>query len=356
MEMIMVSDEERKSIFAGLRDMGFKGDMHFDEPLYLHSTLKLGGPSDIFLIPHSTPDVRTAIRFLNAREMPWAVLGGGSNILFPDYGYAGGIIKIGDAMAAFEEEENRLFTGAGMPLSRLMKFAIQEGYGGFDFLVGIPGTIGGALSVNAGTRDQWFNSLVLWVETVNSEGDPVRFMNPTGGYRASFFTGNEYIVTGVALRYEEANPDAIRGEMARRMHDKVAAQPYGVRSAGCVFKNPEGLRAWELIESVGLRGHREGGAVFSEKHCNFIICNEGATSADVLALINLAKERVASEKGIELQRELVLLGFDIPRTEPELPFEETPVEAESEGEPEAGEPAEPAAETEPEQAGGDSIG
>jgi len=313
----MIPDEAQKQIYAELAEAGFKGGIRFNEPLYTHTTFKLGGPSDIFLLPGSTPDVRSAIRFFKDKVLPWGVIGGGSNVLFPDYGFRGGIMKIGEMMAQFDESDTYLFMSAGMPLNRLMKLALQEGYGGFDFLVGIPGTVGGAMAVNAGTRDEWFHSIVTWAEAVNSEGDPVRFMRPKGGYRTSFFKNKEYVITGVAFEREDVDPNIVREKMRDRMRRKAAAQPYGMRSAGSVFKNPPGMSAWELIDAVGLRGYRHGGAQFSEKHCNFIVCSMGATSDDVVGIINLAVQRVKDDKGIELERELVMLGFDLPQPEPQ---------------------------------------
>ena len=319
----MIPDEAQKQLYAELVEAGFKGGVHFNEPMYLHTTFKLGGTSDIFLLPGTTPDVRTAIRFFGNKGLPWAVIGGGSNVLFPDYGFRGGIIKIGETMAQVDERDKYLFVSAGMPLNRLMKLAVQEGYGGFDFLVGIPGTVGGAMAVNAGTRDEWFHSIVIWAEAVNSGGDPVRFMNPKGGYRTSLFRNKEYVITGVAFTLEEAAPNVIKEKMRERMLRKVAAQPYGIRSAGSVFKNPPGMSAWELIDAVGLRGYRHGGAQFSEKHCNFIVCHAGATSEDVASLVNSAVQRVKDDKGIELELELVMLGFDLPQPEPQaVPVEE----------------------------------
>ncbi len=347
----MISDEEQKKIFDHLRGLGFNGELRFNEPLYQYTTFKLGGPCEIFLLPESTPDVRAAVRFFNEKEMPWAVLGGGSNILFPDLGFYGGIIRLGENMAEFEEEDDHLSAGAGMPLSRLMKFAITEGYDDFDFLVGIPGSVGGAVNVNAGTAAKWIDSLIMWVETVNPEGDPVRFMRPKGSYRKGFTGDKNFIITNVAFRKKEGESSEIKRKMTELMKAKAEAQPYGERSAGCVFKNPQDAKAWELIEAVGLRNHAIGGASFSGKHCNFIVCSEGATSSDVMSLIQLAEERVSEEKGIALEREIVILGFDIPRPAPELQFveeadEAEPIDKETESEP---------GETQPEQAAVDGA-
>lgn len=324
----MISEEGQKELFDTLREFGYKGGLRFNEPLYQYTSFKLGGPCAIFLLPESTPDIRAALRYFKHTGTPWSVLGGGSNVLFPDHGFNGGILRIGDNLAEFEEGDNHLAVSAGLPLSRLMRFAMEEGYGGLEFLIGIPGTVGGAIAVNAGTPEEWIDTLVLWAEAVNYEGDPVRFMKPRGSYRQGFAGGKNYVIAGVALEKREADPAVVKEKMKQRMSAKVAAQPYGVRSAGCVFKNPPGVKAWELIESVGLKGHEIGGASFSEVHCNFIVCSKGAASADVLGLIRLAEERVLEEKGIKLEREIVLLGFDIPPPIPELPFEEEEAEKE----------------------------
>ncbi len=350
----MISEEERRKHYKRLGEAGFKGDIRFNEPLYLHSTFRLGGPCDIFVVPKNTPDIRSAIRYFARRKIPFAALGAGSNVLFPDFGYRGGIIHIGEAIAEFREADDHIFAEAGMPISRLMRYAILEKYAGYEFLVGIPGTIGGALVGNAGTREEWFNKQVLWIEAVSPEGDPVRFMNPGGTYRTSFFKGKDYVVTGVAMRNEISHGASIRDEMARRMKARLESQPYGKRSAGSVFKNPKGLVAWELIDQVGLRGHREGGAFFSEKHSNFIVCDKGATSEDVLNLITLAEERVAAEKDVKLERELVLLGFNIPQPEPKLQFTE---KVETTPEPiKSTEPTEPVESAEPVQPAGSEAG
>lgn len=336
----MISDEGQKGIFDRLRELGFNGEMRFNEPLYQYTTFRLGGPCEIFLLPENTPDVRAAVRFFNEEKIPWAVLGGGSNVLFPDLGFYGGIIRIGEDMAEFDEEDDHLSAGAGMPMSRLMKFAIADGYDDFDFLVGIPGSVGGAVNVNAGTAGKWIDSLIMWAEAVNPKGDPIRFMRPKGSYRKGFTGEGNFIITNVAFKKMDAESSEIKRKMTEHMKAKVEAQPYGERSAGCVFKNPQDAKAWELIDAVGLRNHAIGGVRFSEKHCNFIVCSEGATSSDVLSLIQLAEERVSDEKGIALEREIVVLGFDIPRPAPELEFVEEAGEAEPVDEETASEPGE----------------
>ncbi len=325
----MISNEKIIEFREGLDRTGYNGDVLFNEPLSGHATFGLGGPASVFLAPANTRDVRSAIRFANRRKMPWAILGGGSNVLFPDWGYDGCIIKFTEAMGDYDERNGYLHVEAGLGMSSLMRAAITNGFDGYDFLVGIPGTVGGALAMNAGTRDEWIDKLVLWVEVVDKKGDPARFKKTAGGYRESVI-GSEYIITSAALKTDEADPSEIRRKMGARMRDRAAAQPLGERTAGSVFKNPPGESAWKLIDEAGLRGHVEGAAKFSEKHCNFISSGEGATSADVLALIELAQRRVFEEKGILLEREIVLIGFELPRPEVIAALEpEHPVEEES---------------------------
>lgn len=279
------------------------------EPLARRTTLRVGGPADFYLEPAHEGDLAAALAFCRERNWPWFLLGRGSNLLVRDGGVRGLVISLARPdFSAITREGDRLRCGAGARLKTVAVEARRWGLAGFEFLEGIPGSVGGALRMNAGAMG---SAIFALVETV-------RFMDATGAVaersaaeipvtyrRCPFLT--EHIALAAVLRGEQAEPDAIRARMetySRRRWETQPPQP----SAGCIFKNPPAIPAGRLIQELGLKGERIGGACVSSVHGNFIVNEGGATAVDMLALIERVRDRARQERGIELEVEVEIVG------------------------------------------------
>ena len=279
------------------------------EPLARRTTLRVGGPADGYLEPAHEGDLAAALAFCRERNWPWFLLGRGSNLLVRDGGFRGLVISLGrPGFGAISREGDRLRCGAGARLKAVAVEARRLGLAGFEFLEGIPGSVGGALRMNAGAMGSAMFALV----------ESVRFMDASGAVaersaadipvtyrRCPFLT--EHIALAAVLRGEPAEPDAIRARMeaySRRRWETQPPQP----SAGCIFKNPAAIPAGRLIQELGLKGERVGGACVSAVHGNFIVNDGGATAVDMLTLIERIRERARRERGIELEVEVEIIG------------------------------------------------
>jgi UDP-N-acetylenolpyruvoylglucosamine reductase len=280
-----------------------------DEPLARRTTLRVGGPADVYVEPSDEADLAAVLRLACAAGAPVFLLGRGSNLLVRDGGLRGVVVCLAaPAFAGLRVEGERLHAGAGARLKQLAAAARRAGLAGFEFLDGIPGSLGGALRMNAGAHGSWTFDVV----------ERLRFMDPAGGvherpaaevpsaYRACPLL-RDHVALGAVLRGRPAPAAEVRARMdgfnARRWETQPA-QP----SAGCIFKNPPGLAAGMLIEELGLKGARRGGASVSTRHGNFIVNDGGATAADVLALITHIRERAVAERGVALETEVEILG------------------------------------------------
>ncbi|NUM88367.1 MAG: UDP-N-acetylmuramate dehydrogenase [Bdellovibrionales bacterium] len=277
------------------------------EPLARHTTWRIGGPARYLAFPRTEGDLSELGRRIQGSGEPFFVLGNGSNVLAPDEGFPGWVIKATDFCADVEfPGECRVRAGAGAPNSRLIRLCADRGLAGLEFLSGVPGTLGGAVAMNAGTSRDWIGSVLLEVRGWSLTAGPriharegLRF-----SYRRNHFLARDELVTGATLQLRAGAPEEIRARLAEMARRRKEAQPVDLPSCGSVFRNPEGTSAWRLIEAAGLRGFRHGGAEISAKHCNFIVNQGGATAADVRFLIRLAKSRVRETAGIELEEEV----------------------------------------------------
>jgi len=277
-----------------------------------HTTYRIGGPAALFVECASVADLATATDVLADEGIDWRVLGKGSNVLVADDGYDGAVIVLGRDFKRHALDEGHLRTGAGVILAAIVRDAFSEGRTGLEFAVGIPGTVGGALAMNAGSREEWIGAVVESVTLfVPGEGlVGVRGPEIAWGYRTSGLQGRGIIVEAV-LRAEPGDGDQIRRTMEASLRRRKRTQPLSMPSAGSVFVNPEGDSAGRLIEAAGLKGARVGGAAISDVHANFIVNAGGATAADVLALVRLVRDTVKEAHGIELTPEVRFLGsFD----------------------------------------------
>lgn len=285
------------------------GVVKCDEPLARHTTFRIGGPASLFVECASTADLTRAIDVCAEEGIEWTVLGKGSNILAADQGYEGAVLVLGRAFKRHQCVGERILAGSGVILAALVQDAFRLGLTGLEFAVGIPGTLGGALAMNAGSRDAWIGDVV---ETVTLYEPGVGLVSLRGpevawGYRRTDLPGRGVIVEA-SLRLEQGDTDQIRRVMEASLRRRRRDQPQGLPNAGSVFVNPEGESAGRLIDSLGLKGLRVGGAEISEVHANFIVNTGTATASDVLELVRQVRESVEDAYGIELKPEIRFLG------------------------------------------------
>ena len=289
-----------------------EGQVKTDELMTRHTTFRIGGPAALFVECDDLSDLHAATDILTAQQLAWTVLGKGSNLLVSDDGYAGAVLVLGRAFRSHVIEENCINAGAGVLLARLVQSAFSTGLSGLEFAVGIPGTVGGALGMNAGSRDMWIDGITESV-TVFTPGQGlsrVRGADIVWGYRRSDLLSRGVIVE-TTLRLTQGDTDRIRIAMEASLARRKRSQPLSLPSAGSVFVNPPNDSAGRLIEAVGLKGERLGGAAFSDVHANFIVNLGGATASDVVMLMMTAQERVRDAYGVELTPEVRFLGsFD----------------------------------------------
>jgi len=280
-----------------------------DEPLARYTTYRIGGPADMLIIADTLADLRAATGILDVSQIEWTVLGKGSNILAADAGYRGAVIILGRDFRKHFVREGQLITGAGAILAHVVQDAYAAGLSGLEFAVGIPGTVGGALAMNAGTADDWIGSVVSTMTVLQPGGELVgmRGHEIAWGYRTVGMPVGG-ITVECSLRVEEGDVLSIRRRMDSALTRRKRTQPIGLPCAGSVFRNPEGDSAGRLIESVGLKGARSGQASISEVHANFIVNHGGATAKDVLRLLHDARDTVLDRHGVELKPEIKFLG------------------------------------------------
>ena len=285
------------------------GPVRRAEPLARHTTYRIGGPAALFVECATVADLSTATAILAAENIEWTVLGKGSNVLASDEGYTGAVIVLGRDFKRHSVDGDHLRTGAGVILAAVVQDAFKLGLSGLEFAVGVPGTVGGALAMNAGSRDEWIGSIVESVTVFKPGVGLVGVRGPeiAWEYRRSDLPARGIIVEAV-LRVTESDQVGIRRSMEASLRRRKRSQPLNMPSAGSVFVNPDGDSAGRLIEKAGLKGTKVGGAMVSEVHANFIVNAGGARAADVVALVRLIRETVKDANGIELRPEIRFLG------------------------------------------------
>lgn len=288
---------------------GLSGSVVVDEPLKRHTSLRIGGPAALFVECATISDLAFATQVLAEEEVEWTVLGKGSNVLASDTGYPGAVLILGRDFKRHSLAGDHLKSGAGVLLAALVQDAFKAGLSGLEFAVGIPGTVGGALAMNAGTRDEGIGSKVESVTLFVPGRGLVGIRGPevAWGYRYSDLPRRGIIVETV-LRVTGSDEVGIRRSMEASLRRRKRTQPLGVPSAGSTFVNPEGDSAGRLIEAAGLKGFKIGGAAVSDVHANFIVNTGDATAEDIVALIFVIKETVRELNGIELKPEVRFLG------------------------------------------------
>lgn len=285
------------------------GPVRRDEPMARHTTYRIGGPASLYIVCDCVNDLACALEVLTEEEIEWTVFGKGSNVLASDAGYEGAVLVLGKEFKRHRTEETRVRSGAGVILAALVQDAYSRGLSGLEFAVGIPGTVGGALAMNAGSRDEWIGATVESVTLyVPGRGlSVVRGHEVAWGYRRSGL-GDRGVIVECSLALAEGERDRIRRTMDARFLTRKSSQPIGVPNAGSVFVNPDGDSAGRLIEASGLKGFRHGGAQVSEVHANFIVNADSATAQDVIELMEIVREAVRDRHGVWLETEIRFLG------------------------------------------------
>ena len=276
-----------------------------NEPLADKTSFRLGGPAAVFVDCESVEELIDARRYARDRHVPLYVLGGGTNVLVHDDGVAGVVVRLkGERFTSLGFQGTNAVCGAGRRLSSVLVAAQKEGLGGLTPLAGIPGTVGGAIAMNAGTKEGYVAELASELLVLDQD-DRVRTISAREAgfaYRASALGGRIVLLATLSLVVSDS--DLIAEQMQRIRAARKASQPAGGRTAGCVFRNPPGRSAGELIDRCGLKGYRIGGAYVSRKHANWIINDGHAVSADVLSLINRVRSRVLDWTGVALDLEI----------------------------------------------------
>ena len=296
--------KHNQNLTARLREAGIA--YREGEPLASHTTFKIGGPAAVFVRPDGEAQLCQAVRLCRQLAVPCYLLGNGSNVLFGDKGYAGAVISTAGMKGEASRQGDTLTAPAGMPLGVLCMAALHAGLTGLEFAYGIPGTVGGAVYMNAGAYGGEMKDVLVSVRYLTAEGtvEEIPASQLELGYRHSVFETNGGCILAATVRLAPGDPDAIAAKMNELMGRRRDKQPLDKPSAGSTFKRPAGAFAGALIEQCGLRGHRCGGAAVSEKHCGFVVNLGGATCADVLALCDEVARTVKEQTGYTLEKEI----------------------------------------------------
>jgi len=295
-----------------LRHLVAAGEVRLDEPLREHTSFRLGGPADAFVIPGTREELRAVVDFAVARRLPWFVLGRGTNLLVRDGGVRGLVIKTGPCLRMIDRSGQMILAGSGLTLAELASQAAAWSLAGLAFAAGIPGTVGGGVTMNAGAYGgdlgQILESVTAYYPGLGPRTWPRAELGL--GYRTSRFQQETAIIEEASFRLTPGVEQIIREEMAGFARKRQEKQPLSLPSAGSVFRRPPGGYAGTMIEAAGLKGTRIGGAQVSEMHANFLVNVGGATAADVLALIALVQRKVQAQTGILLEPEIRVIGED----------------------------------------------
>ena len=288
------------SIFSGLETI-----VNENCPLDAHTWYGLGGAAEYFIRPNTTEQLRTVILRCRENQVPLRLLGFGSNLLIGDEGVQGAVIKLdSEEFCGFEFEGNTLLAGAGANLNKLVLDSVRKGLSGIEALTGIPGSIGGAVRMNAGGSLGDIGSSIKSITVMDKEGNIFEKKKPELVFDYRWVNVTAPVILKATMELTESDPDAMLKTVKEVWIYKKNSQPLNTKNAGCIFKNPRGMSAGALIDRAGLKGTQLGGAVVSEKHANFITTETGCTSTDVKKLIELIQTKVKDTLDVELETEI----------------------------------------------------
>lgn len=300
-----------KEIVTQFQEIAGREQVLIQEPMKNHTTFRIGGPAACFVRPQDAGQVERILHICRENEVPWFILGNGSNLLVSDRGFDGVIIQIYRNMSRIQVSGHHMTVQAGALLSAVAKQALREGLSGLEFASGIPGTVGGAVVMNAGAYGGEMKDVVESVTVLDEEGAVRKLAREElqMGYRTSLVKKKGYTVLEAVLKLNDGDPAAISARMEELKEQRVSKQPLEYPSAGSTFKRPEGYFAGKLIMDSGLRGFRVGGAQISEKHCGFVINTGDATAEDVVRLIRQVQDIVYEKFHVKLEPEVRFLGI-----------------------------------------------
>ena len=300
-----------KGIISGLFDNIIKqGKVLLDEPMSKHTSFKIGGPADILVMPGTIDEISSSIKLCKENDLKYHIIGNGSNLLVSDKGIRGVVIKISEYLDEVVVEDTKITAQAGILLSAVSKVALKHSLSGLEFASGIPGSLGGAIAMNAGAYGSEMKDVVSKVKCIDDKGDIVEFNNKQMdfGYRQSKVQHQNMIVVEVEMVLQKGDYNKIKEYMSELTEKRTTKQPLHLPSAGSTFRRPEGYFAGKLIEDSGLKGLRLGDAQVSDKHCGFIVNLGNATFSDVTNLIKVVQKTVRDNYGVNLDTEVKIIG------------------------------------------------
>lgn len=288
-----------------LREAGFRGEIRTEAPLAPFTTWRIGGPAEILATPEDAVDLVHAVRWANASGTPWRILGNGSNLLIRDEGVRGLVLRLRRTLDGIHVDGTSIVAGAGASFPAVANAAAVHGLAGLEFAAGIPGSVGGAVVMNAGWHQYETGNVVARVDFLTREGERESWPRErcAFGYRTSAFKGRPGIVLEATFGLAQDDPDAVRARLDGFAASRKQNQPTELPSCGSVFLKPPGDFAGRLIEAAGLKGAREGAIEVSPKHANFFVNLGGGTARDVLALVARVEREVSERFGVKLHRE-----------------------------------------------------
>lgn len=300
----------RESIDTKLINIVDASRVRKDEPMSVHTTFRVGGPADFFVSVKNVEEITAVLNLCRTENLLYYVLGNGSNLLVGDKGYRGVIIQLCRDINQIAVEGSRLTVQAGALLSRIANEAMAGGLTGFEFAAGIPGTLGGAVVMNAGAYGGEMKDVLETVTVLTPDGEVLTLQKEELelGYRTSIVARKNYIVLEAVISLHEGDTASIKARMDELKEQRITKQPLEFASAGSTFKRPEGYFAGKLIQDAGLKGFTVGGAQVSEKHSGFVINRGNATAADIIELMKQVSEKVMEKFGVRLEPEVKRLG------------------------------------------------
>ncbi|SDZ21338.1 UDP-N-acetylmuramate dehydrogenase [Proteiniborus ethanoligenes] len=301
---------DKNHVYRLFKNIIEKGDVLIHEPMSKHTSFKIGGPVDVLVLPGSIEELASSIKLCKSEGLDYFVMGNGSNIIVRDKGIRGIVIKISESLNNIIIEGTKLIAEAGALLSVVSKSALRSSLTGLEFASGIPGSLGGAIAMNAGAYGGEMKDVVTKVKCVDENGNFVEYENSDMefGYRQSRIQNEKLIVVQVEMKLKEGNYEDIRAYTNELTEKRTSKQPLHLPSAGSTFRRPEGYFAGKLIEDAGLKGLILGGAQVSDKHCGFIVNIGNATADDVINLIRVVQKTVSDKYGVKLETEVKIIG------------------------------------------------
>ncbi len=288
------------------------GDVLFDEPMKNHTSFKIGGPADVMIIPRSEEELINSVKLCRENGIRFYIMGNGTNLLVRDGGMRGVVIKINEGLSNISRRGNNIYCQAGALLTAVSRLAMAEHLTGIEFANGIPGTIGGAVAMNAGAYGGEMKDIITIVRALDRHSNIVEFKNEDMNfrYRGSRVVDDELIVLSIEIGLNPGNYEDIKAQVDDLTYKRTSKQPLELPSAGSTFKRPEGYFAAKLIEDAGLKGLRHGGAQVSLKHCGFVVNVDNATCKEVLELIKVVQKTVKDTQGVDIETEIKIIGVD----------------------------------------------